>query len=67
MILLLGRFFAEELEVGELIYAKVAFHLCIPEKKVLTCVEAAMKVIVWALTEGKVFNFVFKIFSILVC
>lgn len=46
MILLLGRFFAEELEVGELIYAKVAFHLCIPEKKVLTYVEAAMKVIV---------------------
>ncbi|KFM10474.1 hypothetical protein AS27_11502, partial [Aptenodytes forsteri] len=62
-----GGFFAEELEVVELICAEATLHLHIPEKKVLKCVEATMKVIAWALTEGKDFDFVFKNFGILVC
>ncbi|KFQ95723.1 hypothetical protein Y956_03167, partial [Nipponia nippon] len=62
-----GGFFTEELEVAKLIYAEAAFRLHIPEKKVWKCVEATMKVIAWALTEGKDFDFVFKNFGILVC
>ena len=65
--LLPGGFFAEDLEVAELIYAEVAFYLSIPKKKVLKCVKATTNVIAWALTEGKDFDFVFKNFGILVC
>lgn len=62
-----GGFFAEEFEVAELIYAEAALRLRLPEKKVLKCVEATVKVITWALTEGKDFDFVFKNFGVLVC
>lgn len=65
--LLPGGFFAEDLEVAELIYAEAAFQLCIPKKRVLKCVKATTNVIAWALTEGKDFDFVFKNFGILVC
>ncbi|KAM6046158.1 coiled-coil domain-containing protein 81-like [Theristicus caerulescens] len=57
----------EELEVAKLIYAEAALRLHIPEKRVLKCIEATVKVIAWALTEGKHFDFVFKDFGILVC
>ncbi|KAM7084054.1 uncharacterized protein J5F26_013542 isoform 2-T2 [Ciconia maguari] len=57
----------DELEVAELIYTEAALRLSIPKKKVLKCVEATVRVIAWALTEGKDFDFVFKSFGILVC
>ena len=62
-----GSFFAEELEVAELIYAEAAFRLRIPEKRVLTCVDATVKVMAWALSEGKDLDFVFKNLGVLVC
>ena len=53
--------------MAELIYAEAAFRLRIPEKRVLTCVDATMKVMAWALSEGKDLDFVFKNLGMLVC
>ncbi|KAM6116757.1 uncharacterized protein FYN12_010906 [Phoenicopterus ruber ruber] len=61
------RSWPKDLEVAKLIYTKAALRLHIPRKRVLKCIEATVKVIVWALAEGKDFDFVFKNFGVLVC
>ncbi|NWH44551.1 CCD81 protein, partial [Fregata magnificens] len=63
----LGGLFTEDLGVAEVIYTEVALRLHIPKAKVLKCIEATMKVFVWALSKQKNFDFVFKNLGILVC
>ncbi|KFQ25577.1 hypothetical protein N332_01870, partial [Mesitornis unicolor] len=52
---------------AESIYAGATCHLHMSKKKISNCVNTTARVIAWALTEGKDFDFVFKNFGILEC
>ena len=67
MTLLPGGLFAGHLEAAEANSAQVGVRTQVSKWKVSFCLEVTLKLFVWALSEGKDFDSVFKNVGVLVC
>lgn len=54
-------------KANELVCAEVALRLHKPKATIVMCIEATLKICVWALASGQNFDFVFKNIGVLVC
>ncbi|XP_041878168.1 uncharacterized protein LOC121661742 isoform X2 [Corvus kubaryi] len=54
-------------KTNELVCAEVSLRLHKPKATIMMCIEATLKICVWALASGQNFDFVFKDIGVLVC